>query len=102
MIAFKRYDFRKDGLIKNSDFRKVLEDTWLGLSRDDIDDVIRRFQVEKDGRICYGKFINLCGGDGTICRDSSDSSIAGGESSAHDSYVDPHFKKHRSNTSQKN
>ena len=102
MIAFKRYDSSKDGLIKNSDFRKVLEDTWLELSRDDIDDVIRRFQIEKDGRICYEKFINLCGGDGTICRYSSDSSIASGESSIQDSYVDPHFKSTRSNMSQKN
>ena len=25
----------------------MLEDTWLELSRDDIDDVIRRFQMEK-------------------------------------------------------
>ena len=91
IIAFKRYDFSKDGLIKKRDFRKVLEDTWLELCKDDIDDIIRRFQVEKDGRICYKKFINLCGGNGSISRDSSYSSIASGESSAQYAHVDPHY-----------
>ena len=49
-VAFKRYDFNDNGLITKEEFRSVLNDTWLELSDNDIDDILRRFEAEKSGK----------------------------------------------------
>ena len=73
-VAFKRYDFNDNGLITKEEFRSVLNDTWLELSDNDIDDILRRFEAEKSGKISYPVFINLCGGNLRVKHnDSSDS-----------------------------